>query len=189
MADAQHTQTPGLDPGLRGLPGLADRTLTFVETALLAFAFLVMIGVMFGQGVLSGLLGFEWPWARKLALNMMVLAVGAGASVAVRERRHVAIDALVRLLPPRARAALAAIVAVLCAAACLTLMHSALAYLALYQTELSHMDLRIMGLRIPLWTTRLALPFTLILLAARFLLVSYEEMRAALQARGRGEAP
>lgn len=176
--------------GPQGFLGLADRALTVLETALLAFAFTIMIIVMFGQGVLSGLMGFEWPWAEKLALNMMVLATGAGASVAVREQRHVAIDALVRLLPSRAQSALAAVVAALCVLVCLSFFDSAMAYVNLYHTELRQMDMRIImfGARVsvPLWTTRLALPFTLGLLAARFSFACLEQI--LLTARARTEA-
>jgi len=165
----------------------ADAALAAVETTLLCAAFAIMIIVMFAQGVLSNVMDFEWPWAQRLALNMMALATGAGASVAVREGRHVAIDALVRLLPPRPRAALAAVVALLCAAACLWFLGPALAYVNLYRTDLQHMalNMNLFGARlsVPLWTTRLALPFTLCLLASRFVLECVGELR---RAAGRG---
>ena len=176
-------------PRVPGALGVADRVLSVIETALLFLAFGVMVAVMFGQGVLSNVLDFEWPWARKLALNMMVLATGAGASVAVRENAHVAIGALTGLLPVRVRAALGAAVAVFCLFACAAFMDSALAYVDLYRTDLQHMVLRLgaFGLRydMPLWTTRLALPFTLGLLMARFSLSAILELRTAL----RGTSP
>lgn len=189
MADQPDTNTQAPPPN-RGVLGVADTILTGLETVLLFAAFGIMITVMFGQGVLSGILDFEWPWAGKLALNMMVLATGAGASVAVRDGRHVAIDALVRLLPPRIRAALSAAVAAFCVFACLCFMDSALAYVNLYLTDLQHMVLRvgIFGARanVPLWTTRLALPLTLGLLAARFTLVSIGDLLFALRGQGGG---
>ena len=168
-----------------GALGAADRMLTVLETALLFLAFGVMITVMFGQGVLSNVLDFEWPWARKLALNMMVLATGAGASVAVRENAHVAIGALTNLLPVRARALVAAAVAAFCVFACAAFLDSALAYVDLYRTDLQHMVLRVglCGARcnLPLWTTRLALPFTLGLLMARFSLLTIMELRTVIR--------
>lgn len=187
MNDLPGTSTRETSPPQGGLLGMADSVLTATETVLLCASFGIMIVLMFGQGVLSNIMDFEWPWAQRLALNMMVLATGAGASVAVREGRHVAIDALVRLLPVRARAALAAVVAALCVAACLWFMGPALAYVNLYRTDLRHMgvDMSLFGMRcaIPLWTTRLALPFTMGLLAARFALCGIGDLRTAL---GRG---
>ena len=161
---------------------IADRALSLVETLVLGAALAVMVFVMCAQGVLSGPLGFNWPWAEKLALNLMMLVMGVGAAVAARERRHVAVDALVRLLPVRPRALLAALTAALCIAACAALFEPAMGNVRLFQTQLGQMSIHLLG-GIPLWYTRMFLPFSLVLVIARFGLIFLDEMWMLLSGR------
>lgn len=155
-----------------------DRILSAIETWLLGLGLGLMIFVMFAQGVLSRPLGFDWPWSEKLALQLMALVTVAGASVAVREGRHIAIDALVRLMPARVQGVVGAAVAALCIAACAAAFRPALAYVHLYRTTFAEMNIHVV-VTMPLWYTRLFLPLGLGLLCARFALVFVDEARVA----------
>jgi TRAP-type C4-dicarboxylate transport system permease small subunit len=174
-----------------GLLMTSDKFLGAVETTLLCLGLMFMVVIVFGQGVLSKPLHFDWPWAEQLAMNLMVLVMGVGASVAVRERRHVVMDDLVRLLPLRGRAFTAALTAALCVAVCIAAFHPAMNNVRLFRTEFSHMAVEIpwiarrgaVGLRathlaIPLWYMRAFLPLTLVLLIARFSLMFLDSLRA-----------
>lgn len=161
---------------------LFDRALSLIETWILGLGLGLMIFVMFAQGVLSRPLGFDWPWSEKLALQLMTLVTIVGASAAVREGRHIAIDALVRLLPARVQALLGAAVAALCVAACAAAFKPAFSYVHLYRTTFAEMNIHVI-VTIPLWYTRLFLPLGLGLLSARFALVFADEIRAVSGAR------
>lgn len=100
-----------------------DRGLARGEAALAALALLVMIVVAAGQALLRNLTNFDLAWANE-ALGAMsgadsFLQKGTlwlaflGASLATHEERHIAIDILPRIAPPKLQAIMRGTVALL----------------------------------------------------------------------------
>lgn len=110
MAGATPTAKPA--PFLRPLD-LVDRGILLAESTLC----LVVVGLMVLMAVVdstAGLLGLQHTWLRSatdVLLYGTIWAAFLGASFATRGRRHLAIDALGRLLPDRARRAVVAVAA------------------------------------------------------------------------------
>jgi TRAP-type C4-dicarboxylate transport system permease small subunit len=183
------TREGGVEPGV--LPGVAGSTLRLldgvlgaVETFLLGAGLLLMVFLLFSQGVLSRPLGFDWPWSEKAALNLMFIVLVVGASVAVRERRHVAIEVLVKQFPVKTRALVTAAGAALSAVACFKLLGSALNYYHTFRSAFSSMTVMEFEIHrhlvsVPLWYTRWLLPVAVVLLCVRFCMVCADELCVA----------
>jgi len=69
----------------------------------LAQAFLAACALIVFAGGVGRFLGHPLDWSMDLASFCFAWAVFLGADLALRENRHVAVDNLVRLLPPRVR--------------------------------------------------------------------------------------
>ncbi|MEZ0347813.1 MAG: TRAP transporter small permease [Thermus sp.] len=69
----------------------------------LAQAFLLASTLIIFAGGVGRFLGRPLDWSMDLATFCFAWAVFLGADLALREGRHVAVDNLVRLLPPRAQ--------------------------------------------------------------------------------------
>ena len=105
-----------------------DRGLARGEAAIAATVLLLMIGVAATQAALRNLTNLDFTWAN-LALERMewadsFLQKGTlwlaffGASLSTFDEKHIAIDVLPRLSPPRLKQLLRAIVCVFCAVTC-----------------------------------------------------------------------
>jgi C4-dicarboxylate transporter DctQ subunit len=70
-----------------------------VERTFIVIALIMMTVVVFLQVVLRYVFDAGIPWAEELARYLMVWAGFLGGSLATRERRHIAIDIIPRLLP------------------------------------------------------------------------------------------
>jgi len=76
-----------------------DEWLAKVESGFLVFLLFLMVFLAFGQVILRNFFNSGLLWT-DLFLRQLVLWVGfLGASLAVRERRHISIDVLPQLLP------------------------------------------------------------------------------------------
>jgi len=86
-----------------GLLDRAEKFGRFVENASLVFVLTAMVVLATAQIVMRNLLDSGLPWADE-ALRLMVLWVAMlGAVAASRDRRHIVIDVLARLLGAAAR--------------------------------------------------------------------------------------
>ncbi|MFW2388133.1 MAG: TRAP transporter small permease [Polyangiales bacterium] len=105
-----------------------DRGLARGEAAIAATVLLIMIGVAAAQAALRNLTNLDFEWAN-LALEHMewadsFLQKGTlwlaffGASLSTFDEKHIAIDVLPRILPPRAGQLLRAIVCVFASVTC-----------------------------------------------------------------------
>jgi TRAP-type C4-dicarboxylate transport system permease small subunit len=93
-----------------GILAWADRAGQFLENAALVGALASMIVLAGAQIVLRNFFNSGFPWADE-ALRLLVLWVAMlGAVAASRENRHIAIDALARVLPPGPKAWVAIVV-------------------------------------------------------------------------------
>jgi TRAP-type C4-dicarboxylate transport system permease small subunit len=100
-----------------------DRGVARAEGGLLVVILTLMVGLALTQLVLRKTMDFGFEWA-DVTIRQMVLWTGfVGGARATHEGRHIAIDALGRMLPPRAAAGLAALSALTAALVCAALVH------------------------------------------------------------------
>lgn len=86
------------------LVDLVDRALAFVEKALISVALLGMVVLTFNDYLMRDYpkLAFQRPDGPNMSLVLMVWVGFLGASLATRQRKHLAVDATDRLLAPGA---------------------------------------------------------------------------------------
>ncbi len=105
-----------------------DRGVARGEAALAAAVLLSMVLIAAGQALVRNLTHFEWTWANEVLERMAwadsllqkatLWLAFLGASLATHEGRHIGIDVLPRVAPPRLRAWMEAVVGVGCAVIC-----------------------------------------------------------------------
>jgi TRAP-type C4-dicarboxylate transport system permease small subunit len=104
---------------LKRIAKTTDRVLAMIENVFLAVCFGAMVGIIFVQFVLQAVFHIPVPWAQETALNLMIWLTCFGASAAVRNRRHIALELLGRALPPKIKMRVASVMYVLSAVFCL----------------------------------------------------------------------
>jgi C4-dicarboxylate transporter, DctM subunit len=73
---------------------LVDKVIYLVERVMLVVSLLVMVSAVFVTAVdrWFDFIDLQWSWATKLALFLMIWAGFLGASIATKQRKHLAID-------------------------------------------------------------------------------------------------
>ncbi len=149
-----------------------DDLLARLEGVLLILVLVLMVTLSFGQVVARNLFGQGWVWA-DLLVRQLVLWVGfLGASLAVRERKHLAIDFLPNLVSPTARRWVRG------------LAHLAAGIISLFLARASWSFLQfereggstLFG-DIPNWWFQTILPYSLAVIGVRFLFRSLQDFR------------
>ena len=159
---------PGpLARGVRVLRRLEDALLALLLTAMILLASL-QIALRHGFGV-----GVAWgdPLLRVLVLWLGLL----GALAATRERHHINIDVVSRLLPARPRAVADAVTSLFAGAISAVVAYHAARFIA---SEIHFGSVAFAG--IPAWAPQAVIPFAFAMIALRFLLRSASELAAAL---------
>ncbi len=147
-----------------------DEWLAKAESGFLVFLLFLMVFLAFGQVILRNLLGSGWLWT-DLFLRQLVLWVGfLGASLAVRERRHIAIDALPQFMPARFKPFITVLT---CFCAGLISVFLAAAAWKFVRLEIEFPTILFLGL--PAWIFQTILPFSLMVIALRYFLQGFEE--------------
>lgn len=145
------------------------------EDALLALLLTAMVLLAPLQIVLRHGFGGGMTWADPL-LRVGVLWLGLlGALAATRERRHINVDVLSRILKPRARAATDAVTSLFaCAVSGAVALHSA----RFVASEYRFGSVAFSG--IPAWALEVVIPFAFGMIALRFGLRVVTDLAAAL---------
>lgn len=144
------------------------RALHRAEDALLACALLVLVLLSCGQILMRLAFDSGWSWAEPASRTLVLWLAMLGALAATREHKHIAIDALPRLLPATFRRAAWIITQIFAAAVC--------AGLAWYCWRLLQMEREA---PVPLfgpvesWVGMLVLPFGFGLMSLRFVLSTF----------------
>ena len=172
---------------IRAVYRVVDRGLLFVEKTFLVLALLVMPLLVFVVALdrWSDSINLGWIWATKLAMFLMIWVGFIGASVATKERRHLAIDVAGRVLTPRGVRVATFFTQAIAAGFCFAL--------ATYSYDMV-LDSREMGdvegvLPIPLWIIQAILPFSLVVMGARFIENIFRPPVEVEQARAEGRRP
>jgi TRAP-type C4-dicarboxylate transport system permease small subunit len=158
-----------------GKPGLLDRAERFGRTAENAFLLTLltaMLALGASQIVLRNFLGGGLAWADE-ALRIMVLWLALiGAVAASRDDRHISIDVASRILPPKARALVAAAVNLFTAVVC-----GALAWYAWdFVLDSREYEDQLLG-GLPAWWFQVVMPVAFLLIAYRYLLWCGKRLR------------
>ena len=149
---------------------ILDNWLARTEGGLLIVLLFLMVFMSFGQVVLRNFFNSGILWT-DIFLRQMVLWVGfLGASLAVRERRHIAIDVLPNFLPDRVKPWLEIITGI---AAGLISIFLTMAAWKFVQFEMDSPTT--LFLDIPAWVFQTILPFSFGVISIRYFLQVLDE--------------
>lgn len=153
----------------------ADRLGRGIENLLLSVLLAGMLLLAGGQILLRNVGDGGFPWADE-ALRIMVLWLAMlGGLAASRDNRHIAIDALALILPPRWRALAGVIVAALTAAVCAIIGWNALEFVG----ESREFGDILLG-DLPAWPFQSVLPVVFSLMGYRYAILSLRQLRALI---------
>jgi C4-dicarboxylate transporter DctQ subunit len=142
-----------------------DEWLAKAESGVLVFLLFLMVFLAFGQVLLRNFLNSGLLWT-DIFLRQLVLWVGfLGASLAVRERRHISIDVLPQFLPDTYKPFIQVLVN-LCTG--LISVFLTLASWKFVQLEMEFPT--ILFLEIPAWTFQTILPISFSVISLRYFL-------------------
>jgi len=150
------------------------RALHHLETGLMALLMVSMVVVAFGQIVLRNLFDFSFLWADPFLRHLVLWTGMLGAAMATRDGRHIKIDVLSQLLPPRGRLVLNTLTNLFSASVCGVLVYAAYKFV--------RDEFQFGGeafLSIPGWIVQLILPAAFVLITIRFFLVAVDCARQA----------
>jgi len=143
-----------------------------LENASLVVLLGALIALAATQIFMRNVLDSGFAWADELLRILVLWVAMLGAVAASRDRHHITIDILARVLPGRARLAAEALVDVFtCAIAALLAWHS-----ARFVAETYTYGDRIIG-DLPAWVFQAILPFAFGLIAWRYLVLSLARIR------------
>jgi len=147
-----------------------DQWLAKTEAGLLILLLFLMVFMSFGQVLLRNFLNMGILWT-DIFLRQLVLWVGfLGASLAVRERRHISIDVLSHFIPARVRPFLQ--IGVDFSAGLISAFLTVAAW-RFVQFEMESSSTLFLGL--PAWIFQTILPFSFAMITMRFFLGVFDE--------------
>lgn len=153
-----------------------DALLSKIEGGFLILTLGVMVLLAFAQVVMRNLFGTGFVWADTIVRHLVLWVGFIGAALAVREDRHISIDALTKFLSPRAKIITRIVTSAFAALVCIFLASAAWTYLK---------DERATGgelvLSIPSWVGILIIPLGYILLTLHFLVKVIELAATAIR--------
>ncbi len=152
---------------IRAVYRVVDRVMLVAEKIFLVAALLMMTMLVFIVAIdrWSDSINLGWFWATKLALFLMIWVGFIGASVATKERRHLAIDVAGKVLSPRGARIANFFTQIFAAGLCVSLAYYSWD-LVLESKEYGDQE----GvLPIPTWIIQLVIPYTLCMMSARFI--------------------
>jgi len=170
----------GAAAGLWGAVQALDRIVGAAEGWAVSLILAWMIVLAFVQVVLRNVFSFGFPWMEEL-LRLSVLWVGfLGASLAIRQGRHINIDVFSRMLPDRLKPCLRLVVDLVMLGVCLVFLSAAVEYIRVEKEFGDISD----ALGVPLWTLQIIFPFLFAVGSFRFAL---QAVASVLSLRGRAE--
>lgn len=165
-------------PAAAGAFARAVAWLHRAEDLLLALLLGAMILIASSQILLRNLFDWSIGWGDPLT-RLLVLWVGLlGALAATRENRHISIDVLSHLLPPRGRAASQALGGLFAAAICGVVAGYAVRFV---WEERAGGGVGLLGL--PEWLLHAVVPVGFALIALRYLLLAGARIQSAITGR------
>ena len=157
------------------MPKYWSRLFARLEEGLLVVLMGGMVLIAFAQIALRDLCAYTLDWADPLVQQLLLWTALLGALVATRQRRHLHIDLLLRLVPPPLRLALEVLGGGCSASICGLLTWVAVQFL---QGEAQAGTTGVFSL--PTWKLQLIFPLTFGLMTLRFGLQALRHLRALL---------
>lgn len=155
------------------MPGSWSRLSERLEEGLLVVLMGGMVLVAFAQIALRNLFAYALDWADPLVQLLLLWTALLGALVATRQRRHIHLDLLLRLVPARLRLVLEVLGEGCSACICGLLTWVAVQFL---QGEAQAGTLGVFSL--PTWKLQLIFPLAFGLMTLRFALQAVHHLRA-----------
>jgi len=159
-------------------PGQSDRglfrILHHLESGLMTTLMVSMILMAFGQIVLRNIFHVSILWADPFLRHLVLWTGMLGAAMASRDGRHIKIDILPQLLPPRGREILSALTNLFSAAICSVLVWAAVKFV---RDEMEFGGNVFLDL--PAWIVQLILPAAFAIIAVRFMISAVTAARNA----------
>ncbi len=174
MAEGVHPPTP--PPG--DILDRIDRGLAKVEGGALILTMVLMVGLSVLQLFLRKFFDFGFEWADVMVRQMVLWIAFIGGALATQQGRHIAIDAVNKLLPQKKAAALRALTFTIAAGITGVMVNAAWVYL---QDEIES-EATIIG-DIPAWPLRAVVPVVLVLITFHFLVGARNQVLVALGKR------
>ncbi len=139
-----------------------------LERGLLVFLVALLVFLGFVQILFRNLISIGIVWIDPLVRHLVLWIALLGASIAIRENRHINIDILSGALSPAVHRRVQGGVQLFSALICLLLVHPAIRFLQDdYQTG------KMLALGIPLWVSQAIMPVMMLVLGMRFLLKGF----------------
>tara|TARA_R110002096_G_scaffold5809_3_gene26809 strand:+ start:685 stop:1206 length:522 start_codon:yes stop_codon:yes gene_type:complete len=148
-----------------------DKAGTTLETVMLVGMLSAMMILAVGQIVMREVFGTGFGWADELVRLMVLWLAMVGSIAAVRENRHIRIDALSHFLPDSAINALRIFVDLFAAAVCALIAVQAWRYL---QIEIEYEDTVLVDT--PAWIAHSIMPVAFALIAYRFVVAALQQV-------------
>lgn len=148
-----------------------ERAGRFLETVALVTLLSALILLAVGQIVLRELFSTGFVWADVLIKLMVLWLAMVGSIAAVRENRHIRIDALSHVLPKLVVAITRVLVDLFAACICGVLAWQTWRYL---QVEIEYQDMVLVNL--PAWIAHSVLPAAFLLISFRFLVLIVKQI-------------
>jgi len=143
------------------------RAIATVESALVVFLLGIMTLLGFTQVVLRNFFSSGILWGDTFLRHLVLWVAFLGASLAVRERKHLNIDVLTRLMSERGKKLARLATDVFAGVVCVVFLKASLTFL---QNEIRQGT--VLFLEIPTWYFQLIIPVGYALLSFRFLILN-----------------
>ncbi len=150
------------------------RTLHQLESGLMTTLMVAMILMAFGQIVLRNIFEVSILWADPFLRHLVLWTGMLGAAMATRDGRHIKMDVLPQLLPPRGKAILSALTNLFSAGICCILSWAAVRFV---RDELEFGGTAFLD--IPTWIVQLILPAAFVIITVRFFIFAITSARSA----------
>jgi len=152
---------------LKALLSRLGRAGRAAENAALVVLLVALMLTAVGQILLRELFSTGFVWADEFVRILVLWIAMVGSIAACRDNRHIRIDALSHVLPPRAIVAVRAVVDLFAAGICAVIAWQSYRYLEL---EIEFGDTVLVDT--PAWLAHLIVPLTFALLAWRFVVLA-----------------
>ena len=154
------------------------KILYWVEDGILVGLLLLMIGMAVSQIFLRNMFDAGIVWSEVLT-RILVLWVGLlGAMVASRQGNHITIDILSRYLPDKAKTAGNFVVEMFTALIC-----AVVAYYSVLFVQMEFLDGGTAFATIPVWICEAIIPFAFTVIALRYFIMSFENLKKIVTSR------
>ena len=158
-----------------------DEWLAKTESGFLVFLLFLMVFLAFGQVLLRNFLNSGFLWT-DIFLRQLVLWVGfLGASLAVRERRHISIDVLPQFIPARYKPFVQILVNLCAGLISVFLTVAAWKFVQLemeFPTTLFQLEIKFFitfFIDLPAWFFQTILPFSFAVISLRYFLHVFDD--------------